>query len=268
MIYSILAACAVLASQVSAACTREMLQGAAAAYVKAQAAGQPDLPFADSLNYTENDAVTDVKKGILSQAITIDFNRSIYDTTQCATFTEITAATNKKPYVIHWRMVFTDNKITTAHSLVAKDGDWAFNAAGHLKWTKTEKWESIPEAKRDTRAVIKAAGDAYLDSWGDSKIKPPYGAPCTRLEGGSYTSGANPTTNTCTMPAFPQALKCGNRRYVIDEELGAVDIFNDFPFIDKAKPNGAPSGNFMRVEGGQLRYIHENTICTKKGCAK
>ena len=212
----------------------------------------------------------DISKGVLSQAITIDLNRSLYDTTQCATFTELSCATNKKPYVIHTRMLFAPDasSITTIQSVVATNGDWAFNATGQLCWSKTENWDPIPSAKQDTRAVIKAAGDAYLDSWGDSTVKVHYGAPCARLEGGSYTGTKGGTTNTCTMPKFPGTFHAGNRRYVIDEEVGGVDIFNDFPFIDKAKPNGTSSTNLMRVEGGMLRYIHEVTVCSEKNCGR
>lgn len=269
MIYSIFLLGAGLATQASAACTRAQLQEITAAYLKAQAAGKPSLlPLAGTVNYVENDTPMDMAKGVLSQAITIDFNRSLYDTTQCATFTEISAATNSHPYVIDTRILLTDDKITAIESVVADAGDWAFNAAGQLQWTKKENWDSIPEAKRDTRAVIKAAGDAYLDSWGDGNVKVPYGTPCARLEGGSYTGSSTTTTNTCKMPQFPQPFKITNRRYIIDEELGGVDIFNDFPFIDKNKPNGTSSTNFIRVEGGQIRYIHEVTVCSTKNCGR
>ncbi|KAI2631424.1 hypothetical protein GGS26DRAFT_94948 [Hypomontagnella submonticulosa] len=269
MFYSVLLLGAGLASQVAAACDRALLQEAAASYVKAQAAGDLNLPaLASNVSYLENDKVIDIKSGVLSQAITIDFDRSLYDTTQCATFTELSAATNKVPYVIHTRMLFTGEKITTVQSVVAKTGDWAFNATGHLYWAKQEKWDPIPKEKQDTREVIQAAGDAYLTSWTDASVKVPYGTPCARLEGGSYTGNGRPTANTCTMPQFPAQFTIGNRRYVIDEEVGGVDIFNDFPFIDAGKPDGTPSTNFIRVEGGKLRYIHENTVCTTKNCGR
>ncbi|KAL7626072.1 hypothetical protein AAE478_002842 [Parahypoxylon ruwenzoriense] len=269
MIYSILLACAGLASQALAACTRDQLQEATAAYIKAQAAGDPNLPaLASNVSYLENDKVTDIKKGILSQAITIDFNRSLHDTTECATFTELSAATNESPYVIHTRMLFTEDKITTVQSVVAHTGDWAFNATGHLYWTKQEKWDVIPEGERDSREVIKAAGDAYLDSWGDGTVSVPYGTPCARLEGGMYTGGGSPTANTCEMPEFPEPFTVTNRRYVVDEELGGLDIFNDFPFIDVDKPDGTSSTNFIRVEGGKIRYIHEVTVCQNPGCGR
>jgi hypothetical protein len=48
--------------------------------------------------YLENDAPVDIAKGVLSQGVKIDFSRSIYDTTECASYTEI-VATTKKAYV-------------------------------------------------------------------------------------------------------------------------------------------------------------------------
>ncbi|KAI0856015.1 hypothetical protein F4860DRAFT_529529 [Xylaria cubensis] len=272
MIYSILVVCAGLASQASAACSRATLQGVAAAYVEAQAGGKPALlNLASNTSYAENDKPVDITKGVLSQPITIDFNRSIYDTTQCATFTELSAATSKHPYVIATRMILTEDgsKITKIESVVTDNGDWAFNATGHLYWTRQEKWDPIPEEQRDTRAVIQAAGDAYLDQWGDSTLPVPLGTPCARLEGGAYTGQSNPSANTCSMGAFPQPLKVGDRRYIIDEELGAVDIFNGFPWLEATKPNGAvPSTNFIRVEHGLIRYIHEVTVCETPRCGR
>lgn len=70
------------------------------------------------------------------------------------------------------------------------------------------------------------------------------------------------------MPQFPQPFHAGNRRYVIDEEVGGLDIFNDFPFIEKTKPDGTPSSNFIRVEAGKLRYIHECTACATRNCGR
>ncbi|OTB03173.1 hypothetical protein M426DRAFT_321968 [Hypoxylon sp. CI-4A] len=269
MIYSRLLVSAGLVSQAAAACTRELLQAATAAYIDALAAGEPTIPqLADNFTYIENDAPADITKGILSEGVTIDLNRSLHDATQCATFTEISAATNKVPYVIHTHLLFTDDKITTIRSVVANDGDWAFNATGQLYWSQQETWDPIPEDQRDARDVIQAAGDAYLDSWGDASIKAPYGTPCARLEGGSYTGSGQPSANTCFMPEFPQPFEVTNRRYIIDEEVGGLDIFNDFPFIDAAKPDGTSSSNLIRVEGGMIRYIHEVTICTNRNCGR
>ncbi|KAI1338109.1 hypothetical protein F5Y15DRAFT_131668 [Xylariaceae sp. FL0016] len=260
-----------LATQASAACTRAALQEATTAYVAALAAGKPSWPaLSSNASYAENDVPMDITKGVLSAPIAIDFNRSIYDTTGCATFTEISAPSAKHPYVINTRLLFTDDKVTGVESVVTDAGDWAFDAAGHLRWAKQERWDVIPEASRDARAVIQAAADAYLDQWANTSIAVPLGTPCARLEGGSYTGSTDPTANTCRMPAFPQPLKVAKRRYVVDEELGAVDVFNGFPWLEASKPAdyGTPSSNFIRVEVGKIRYIHEVTACATKQCGR
>ncbi|KAI0801614.1 hypothetical protein GGR55DRAFT_667908 [Xylaria sp. FL0064] len=272
MISSTILAFAGLAAQVAAECSRTTLQEVAAAYVQAQASGKSTLlTLAANTSYAENDIPLDITKGVLSQPIALDFNRSIYDTTQCATFTELTAATSPHPYVIYTRMMLNGDgsRITKIESVVTDNGDWAFNATGHLYWTKQEKWDPIPEGQRDTRAVIQAAADAYLNQWGNSTLPVPLGTPCARLEGGSYTGQSNPSANTCRMGAFPQPLNVTNRRYVIDEELGAVDVFNGFPWLEATKPDGAvPSTNFIRVERGMIRYIHEVTVCETPRCGR
>ncbi|KAJ9156331.1 hypothetical protein NKR23_g1151 [Pleurostoma richardsiae] len=254
-----------LASQATAACTRQTLQDATAGYLAALSAGKPTFSALTegTVAYQENDVAMDISKGVLSQGIKINFNRSIYDTTQCASYTEVVSTIGKHPYVIGTRVALAaDGKVTKIESVVCDDGDWLFNVAGSLKENQREAWDPIPEAKRDTRDTIKAAGDAYLDAWGDSSVQPPFGPQCGRLEGGSYISGS------CKLN-FPPPFNVTNRRYNIDEELGAIDIFHNFPFIDKAVPRdpGTQTNNLLRVETGKIHYIHENTVCSKKSCA-
>jgi hypothetical protein len=93
------------AKSASAGCSRETLQKLADTYVKAQASGKADsVPLAKGAYYGENDKPMDITKGVLASPLKIDFSRSFYDTTQCAAFTELTAATDPHPYVIHTRM--------------------------------------------------------------------------------------------------------------------------------------------------------------------
>ncbi|KAH8202360.1 hypothetical protein TruAng_003433 [Truncatella angustata] len=241
-----------------------MLQEATSGYLAALTAGKPTFPALaeSSVPYQENDVLMDISKGVLSQGITIAFNRSIFDTTQCASYTEV-VATAKHAYVIGTRLAFTEDKVTKIESVVCDDGDWLFNASGSLTYNKREIWDVIPEGKRNTREVIKAAGDAYIDAWGDSNVEPPFSTQCARLEGGSYIS------SSCKLN-FPPPFNVTNRRYTIDEELGAVDIFHNFPFLDNAIPKdpGTQTNNLLRVEAGQIHYIHENTVCSTKGCAR
>jgi hypothetical protein len=269
---SIVLAGVAFATTARAECSREMLRKLADTYVKAQSTGKPAmLPLAKGASYAENDQAMDIGKGVLAGALKVDFTRSFDDTTQCATFTELEGASDPHPYVIHTRMEATKNgKVSKIESVVTHAGDWSFGAAEHLAVTRVEKWDEIPKDKRDTRAAIQAAADAYLDNWGDPTLPVPHGTPCSRLEGRLSTAARNPEGNTCNMGAFPQKLKVGHRRYVIDETVGAVSIFHNFPWIDAGLPvdPGTPASQMFRVEGGKNRYIHEVTVCTTPSCGR
>jgi hypothetical protein len=260
------------ATTARAECSRDMLRKLTDTYVKAQTDGKAGmLPLAKGASYAENDQAKDIGKGVLAGPLKVDFTRSFHDTTQCATFTELEGASDPNPYVIHTRIEATkDGKVSKMESVVTHAGDWSFGAAEHLAVTRTEKWDEIPKDKRDTRAAIQAAADAYLDNWGDPTLPVPHGTPCSRLEGRLSTAARNPEGNTCNMGAFPQKLKVGHRRYVIDESVGAVSIFHNFPWIDAGIPvdPGTPASQIFRVEGGKNRYIHEVTVCTTPSCGR
>jgi len=260
------------AAHARADCSRGMLRTLTEAYVKAQGAGTPALlPLAKGASYAENDRAMDIGRGVLAGALKVDFTRSFLDTTQCAAFTELVAATGPHPYVIHTRMEATGaGQVSKIESVVTDQGDWMFGAAEHLAVTRSQAWDEIPRDRRDTRAVLQAVADAYLDNWGDPELPVPHGAPCARLEGRIDTGARNPAGNTCDMGAFPQKLKVGHRRYVIDETLGAVSVFHDFPWLDAGLPvdPGTPASQMFRIEGGKTRYIHEATVCTTPGCGR
>jgi len=261
------------ATSAQAECNREMLQNLASTYVEAQSAGKPTmLPVAADSYYAENNVALDISGGVLAEALTVDFTRSFYDTTQCATFTELVAASHPHPYVIHTRMEATETgEVTRVESVVTDADDWVFGADAHLTHTREENWDEIPAARRDEREVIQAAADAYIDNWGDPDLPVPHGTPCTRLEGRIYTDDKDPGGQTCTMGAFPQPIQTGNRRYVIDETVGAISIFHNFSWIDAGLPSdhpGTPASQTLRVEGGMNRYIHEVTACTTPNCGR
>jgi hypothetical protein len=270
---SIVLAGVALSANAWAQCSREMLQELADTYVEAQSAGDATmLPLADGSYYGENDVPMDVTEGVLTEALTVDFTRSFYDTTLCATFTELTAATHAHPYVIHTRMEATEaGEVTTMESVVTDAGDWVFGADAHLAQTRVENWGEIPEDQRDRRGVLQAAADAYINNWGDPDLPVPHGTPCARLEGRIYTGSRDPEGQTCTMGAFPQPIRTGSRRYVIDETVGAVSIFHNFSWIDAGLGPyhpGTPASQTFRVEGGMNRYIHEVTACTTANCGR
>jgi hypothetical protein len=268
-----LAGAAFSASANAEECSRKTLQKLADTYIEAQKAGKPAMvPLAEKTVYAENDKLRDISKGVLTQALTVDFTRSFFDTKQCAAFTELVAATHAHPYVILTRMEANKKgQVWRMESVVTDDGDWAFGATPYLNFSKAEKWDEIPKDKRDTREAMQKAADSYIDNWGDPTLPVLHGTPCARLEGRMYTGTRDPAAQSCTMGAFPSKLVTGNRRYVIDETFGAVIIFHDFPFIDAGLgPDhpGTPAGQMFRIEGGKNRYIHEVTACTTPGCGR
>jgi hypothetical protein len=270
----VLAGAAFAASASAEECSRKTLQKLADTYVEAQKAGKPAMvPLAEKSVYSENDKLRDITKGVLTQALTVDFTRGFFDTKQCAAFTELVAATHAHPYVIVTRMEANKKgQVWRMESVVTDEGDWAFGATPYLNYTKAENWDEIPKDKRDTREAIQKAAESYINHWGDPTLPVLHGTPCARLEGRMYsTTSRNPAGNPCDMGAFPSKLNTGNRRFVIDETVGAVAIFHDFPFIDAGLGPDHPGtavGHMFRVEGGKNRYIHEITACTTPACGR
>ncbi|KAL7624928.1 hypothetical protein AAE478_004142 [Parahypoxylon ruwenzoriense] len=247
-----LSALGLIAAQAAAQCTRESLIAATDSLLAAQTEGKPDgiSPLAESVAYLEAFKTADIKTGILSHPLKIDFNRSLHDTTACATYTEIIVTDASHPYVLGTQMRFADGNIANISTLVTDQGDWLFNATGTYYWASREKWDVIPEADRDSREVIQAAADAYADIFNDKSVTVPWGSPCARLEGGAYT-GSGSDSDRCDV-GIPNGVQLVNRRYVIDETLGAVDVFIDFASV--------PDSHEFRVEKGKIRFVHTLTV--------
>ncbi|KAL8364896.1 hypothetical protein RB595_003942 [Gaeumannomyces hyphopodioides] len=257
-----LVAAAALAAHPAAAadCTREYLQAAADGYVAAQRAGDASLATALSATasgYTEN-FKRPAGQPILSRPLKVDFSRSILDTAACATYTEVVVTDPAHPYVIgsqiHWAPGASNATAAAAaakiETLVTDAGDWLFNATGTLYYSSRESWDPIPEAQRDSRAAIRAAGDAYCDLFSDKTVRVPWGTPCQRLEGGVYVGRGLPT-DSCNV-GVPSGVALTNRRYVVDEVLGSVSIFLTF--------GGSPDNHQFRLEKGKLRFVHTITV--------
>jgi hypothetical protein len=96
--------------------------------------------------------------------------------------------TNKeKPYVLGTRLRVNHNKIAEIEILWTTTGYWLFNADTYLQYSSTEKWDTIPIDKRDTRDTLVAAANAYLDAFLEGKVDlVPWGYPCNRTEGGAH----------------------------------------------------------------------------------
>ena len=250
---STLLASALAAPMQGSSCTRESLQAAANAYIAAQTAGSGPFSLIGAATvYTENFEKTAIASGMLSKALKIDHSRSSLDTTQCATYTELIITATAHPYVLGTQLwLAPDGTVAKMETLISDQGDWLFNAANTLKYATQESWAVIPEGERDSRAVLQAAADAYCDIFNDKSVKVPWGTPCARLEGGSYTGRGAPT-DSCDV-GIPNGVKNTNRRYVIDETVGAVDVFMTFA-------ERLPDSHEFRVEKGKLRFVHTITI--------
>ncbi|KAG9196466.1 hypothetical protein G6011_01587 [Alternaria panax] len=257
----------VLTTQASAACTRETLKVVTDELLAAQTAGQTSFnSLSSSVAYTENRKRVNFKTGILSKPMKIDHARSQLDTTQCAAFSEFIVTNSTAPYVIATQLRFDNSsKISQIDTIWTSKGDWLFNVTGTYYWATHEKWDVVPAEERDSRAVIKAAGDAYADLFNNKSVKVPWGSPCARLEGGAYT-GKGEATDRCDV-GVPSGVPLVNRQYVIDEVYGTVDIIMDFGGIQgQVGADGLPDSHEFRVEGGKLRYVHTLSSCGGKAC--
>lgn len=232
------------------ACDRTTLQAAADSYIAAQVAGTP-MSIADlssSVIYTESNKTMDISEGVLSHALKIDHKRTILDTTACTTYTELIATDAGNPRVIGTQIRLADGNITSIETLAATTGDWLFNATNTLLYSQVEDaqavWDPIPEDMRDSREVIQAAADAYLDLFFNATVVVPFGSFCSRLEGGTYFMPCN--------YGVPENITISARRYVVDEVYGTVDVFDMFMTL--------PDTHEFRIENGTIKHVHAITI--------
>jgi hypothetical protein len=245
-------------STVSAECTREGLLAAAESYIAAQTAGSlTNLKLAsDNFSYQENNKVVDIKKGVISTPLKIDLNRSTVDTVACASYTMMISTTGSKPYVLSTQLRHNSNDtstITMIDTIAATTGSLFFNAKQTLTYIKAENWSTIAEGKRPGRDLLKKVGDAYLDMWTDAKAADtiPWGTDCERVEGSRLTKPCGGQ-----LPRGGSAKNNGNRRYVIDETIGSVDVLCSFDALSPSYPDS----HEIRVEDGKVKYVHTVTV--------
>ena len=250
-------------------CTRDILQGTADDYIAAQETADPTrLHFALWVDYNEQMQNAAVSTGVLSKPMKVDFHRDLLDTTACKIFSEVVITDPAHPYVIG--AVITDGGgpgatgpdfVGGITSVVTdKANGWLFNPANTLKYSKAENWGPIAQPDRDSRETLQAAADAYLNLFNDKNAKAPWGAPCARLEGGAYTSKAQPGSlnpdDSCNV-GVPSGVPIVDRTYVIDPDLGAVAVLSHFG------KDQEPDVHTFRIEHGKIKYIHTITACIK-----
>jgi hypothetical protein len=246
-------------SSAQLSCSRDGLQRAVDLYVTAQSKGDVSgLPLAPGLGYVENHAPAAIDSGLIRTALKIDHHRSLLDPSTCQTFTEVIVTNAAKPYVLGTRMRVNRDKVAEIEILWTTTGYWLFNADSYLKWSSSEKWDVIPAGRRDTRATLVAAANAYLDAFLEGKKDlVPWGYPCTRTEGGAHT-GNGSATDSCDV-GVPSGVNIANRRFVVDETIGAVVVYCTFGAGGPGGGSGAPDTHLFRIENGKLRYVHTLT---------
>ncbi|KAK7953683.1 hypothetical protein PG996_014575 [Apiospora saccharicola] len=252
-------------SRATAQCSRDELLATANSYLEAQVSGKPaGLPIsATNFTYMENNKKADLAKGLLSQPLQPDMNRSTADTVACASYTMFISTTGAKPYVVGTQIRHqpsangTSNSTGSAISMIdtvrATTGDLFFNARQTLSYIQKEDWSPISETgRRPSRDALRHAGDAYLDMWTNATAAGsiPWGTDCERVEGSMLTRPCGQT-----LPRGGSAKVNGNRRYVIDEVVGSVDVLCEFSSL------GAwPDSHEIRIVDGQVKYVHTITV--------
>jgi hypothetical protein len=246
-------------SNAEISCTREGLQAAADLYITAQVKGDPaGLPLAKGLGYVENFKTIDINDGLIRKAMKIDHQRTLVDVSTCQTYTEVMVADQANPYALGTRLRVNHGLIAEIEMMWTTTGYWGFNIGNYLKYTSAEDWAVIPAAKRDTRATLEAAANAYLDAFLEGKIDlVPWGFPCQRTEGGMYTGKGSPD-DSCQV-GVPSGVNISNRHFVVDETIGSVIAFCTFGAGNATGGSGAPDTHLFRVENGKLRFVHTMT---------
>ncbi|KAK3291432.1 uncharacterized protein B0H64DRAFT_245781 [Chaetomium fimeti] len=250
-----------------AACNREALLAAASEFVTAVSTGDiTSLPLSTNSTYQENNKpATLANTPVFSQPLKIDLSRSTADTEACASYTLIISASGATPYVLatQLRHAGSDGSdgsdsdagagaITLVDTIAATTGSLFFDAAKTLGYVRNESWADIPEAGRPSRELLKQVGDAYLDMWTDPAAADsiPWGTDCERVEGSQYTRPCG-----AQLPRGGSERNNGNRRYVIDEVVGSVDVLCSFDAL-----GSLPDSHEIRVEDGKVKYVHTVTV--------
>jgi hypothetical protein len=238
-------------------CTRSMLQAATDSYIAAQTAGDlSKMTLAPKVKYIENMKEITKETGLWNTALPIALHRSIHDVGRCKTFTEVIVTEGGHPYVLGTRLTVKDGQVAQIDSLVTDQDDWLFNAQDYLKYSKAEDWPVLSLDERVSRQDLIDAGNQYFDFvFLDKGIRPPWGTPCARLEGGAYTNSKNEHKDTCQIPAPLGEMFIVDRNYVVDEEMGAVNVFCRF-----GNSTGMPDSHLFRLVNGRYRWIHTLSV--------
>jgi len=239
-------------------CSRAMLMEAAESYITAQEAGDiSKMSLAPDAKFIEDMSAVTKEKGLWNTPLPIAHHKSIYDAARCKTFSEVIVTEGGHPYVIGTRLTVDKGKVVEIDSLVTDKEDWLFNAEDYLKYSKAEEWPVLPVDDRVGRQDLIDAANQYFDFiFMDKGIRPPWGSPCARLEGGMYTNAENEEKDTCRIPGPLGEMPVVNRTFVVDEEMGSVNVFCRFG----NSRDGMPDSHTFRLVNGKYRWIHTLSV--------
>jgi hypothetical protein len=236
-------------------CNRDELKAATAAYVEAQRQGDiSGLPLHEKAHFLQDMQTVERGAGLWNTVLPIGNAMSFHDDKRCKTFTEIIVTEGAKPYVIGTRLYMHEGEVIRVDSLVTEQGHWLFNANAFLKYTRQENWEPLHEYQRTPPSEMIRGANAYLDGFADKFTDIPWGVPCARLEGGAYTNRDNDPNASCEVGMPPGVLYITHRDYLIDEEMGVINVYCRFG--GRAE---APDSHTFRYIDGKFRLIHTLT---------
>ncbi|HWK42732.1 MAG TPA: hypothetical protein VNR60_12485 [Croceibacterium sp.] len=236
-------------------CTRDELKAATGAYVEAQRTGDiSKLALDPKVHFLTNMQTVERSAGLWNTALPIANAMSFHDDRRCKTFTEIIVTEGGKPYVIGTRLYVHQGKVIRVDSIVTQTGDWLFNANAFLKYTKQEDWTPLFKYQLTSPSEMIRGANAYLDGFADKFTDIPWGTPCSRLEGGAYTNRDNDPHASCELGMPPGVLYITHRDYLIDEEMGVINVFCRF-----GGRENAPDSHTFRYIDGKFRLIHTLT---------
>jgi hypothetical protein len=280
---AMIACFSLVSANAQSACTRDGLKGIIGQYFTALEAHNPSsLPLAAKVKFTENGVEMNVGEGFWKTAGKTLLKRDLLDTYKCGTHSNVvieekytapkTAAPAPKsqfaslsakppadgvirPILYGVRLKVENQKITEIESFVARETEFAFNAANVLE-TKDQDWESIiPEEQRSSRLAMIAAADDYYDMFVDKpKVHTPFAAVCDRWEngfqttkGGGMMGGVKMTAHDCS-PKGLVITNHGPRRFLVDLEAGTVVAYVHFT-------GSLPDFHVFRMRGGKVDII-------------
>ena len=239
-------------------CAREGLKAAADLYIAAQTHGynRPrrwpvpvTLPVTGRVSYIEN-FDTDNRVRFIDKPLKIDRHLSLLDTARCETYTEGLVSDKANPYAFGTRLRLNSKAVAEIETMWSAAGYRGFDIDGYLKNSSAEDWGAIPEEKRDSRATLESAANAYLDALlAENAGVMPWGLPCNRTT----------ATGACRVGVPADTVNIANRHFVVDETIGAVAVLCTFGVEPSSGRIRTPDAHLFRVEYGKVRLVHAVT---------